>query len=138
MGISIHAHIEVKNNGVWYHYAAPAIFRDYRFFEMVGGVYGDNRLPKAASTKGFPKDTTFVTLHAYELDGGPIDCHHVSWMNATEIQKLQDLLDDIALQHKELNNYCLETHYFHTFIAGDPIATHRGWEDVRFIFWFDG
>ena len=33
--------------------------------------------------------------------------------------------------------YELETGILHTFINGNTLAQHQGWDDLRLIFWFD-
>lgn len=38
MSTTIHAHIEVKQNGRWLHYANPYVEQDYVLFDMIANV----------------------------------------------------------------------------------------------------
>lgn len=138
MGASIHQHIEVKDlNGKWHHYAAPHIYRNYAYFALLAGVRGS--LQPIVAPRGLPTDASFVTLHDYEYDKhdsfGP---KHVGWLNADEIIRLQERLNDYyAGQGLSRQEADLEDNFFHTFIGQSSVALHKGWEDVRLIFWFD-
>ena len=65
MGAKIHMHIEVKSSDTWYHYAAPSMFRDRVFFDLLGGIY--NKEAAVVPPRGLPEDLSFVT----KRDRGP-------------------------------------------------------------------
>lgn len=39
MGASIHMHLEVKKDGRWLHFAAPHMYRDCQFFNLLADNY---------------------------------------------------------------------------------------------------
>ena len=43
MGCDIHAHFEIKVDGEWLHYSQANINRNYRLFEKMAGVRGENK-----------------------------------------------------------------------------------------------
>ena len=143
MGTSIHAHVEVKKDGQWHHYHAPIVERNYELFGMMAGVRAmltrDGRLFKpVASIKGLPEDISLVTKVAYEQDKGK-GVHHESVLTAEDIVKLQDLL---YWAHPEvvrtgIDELDLEYSIFRTYINGNCIHSHQGWDDVRIVCWFD-
>ena len=147
MGCDIHLHIEVKIDGIWHHYGAPSIDRNYRLFEKIAGVRGD--ITNAISPpKGFPVDATTLTNIVYQNE--ECDAHSVSWLGVEEIMKLEDWLKSIP--RKESDSYAkydLEHGILRMYLGG---SSFTGWkrypedgsplspamvEDVRFIFWFD-
>lgn len=147
MGCDIHLHIEVKIEGIWHHYAAPSINRNYYLFEKMAGVRGD--VNNAISPpKGFPNNATELTNIVYQNE----ECgsHSVSWLGIDEIMKLEDWLKSISTKETDgYAKYDLEYDILRTYLGGDSFT---GWkrdpevgsplspamvEDVRFIFWFD-
>lgn len=136
MGASIHMHIEVKKNGRWLHYSAPAINRDQTFFGMVAGL--DTGIEPVVPPKGLPDDLSEVTLFCLEQDKENYKIHHATWLGTNELFDLQDAL---KAYHEPLGHgplvYDLEYAYFNTYINGNSIAQHQGWDDVRLVAWFD-
>ena len=147
MGCDIHLHIEVKIEGIWHHYAAPSISRNYYLFEKMAGVRGDEN-NAISPPKGIPNDATALTNIVYQNE--ECDAHSESWLGIDEIMKLEDWLKSIST--KETDSYAkydLEYGILRTYLGGDSFT---GWkrypedgsplspatvEDVRFIFWFD-
>lgn len=136
MGTSIHMHIEVKHNDTWHHYAAPHMFRNRDFFDLVAGAYGGQPI---VSPRGLPENLSFVTQHDFEQDSRGYRLHHTGWLGADELVKLQERINEVFhVSNVTSMEYDLESGIFHTFINGNTLAQHQGWDDLRFIFWFDG
>ena len=135
MGASIHMHIEVKSGDTWYHYAAPSMFRDRAFFDLVGGIY--NEEAAIVPPRGLPEDLSFVTKHDWNQDRMGYRLHHAGWLKAEELRMLQQKLDEKFLDSKKAMKYDLESELLHTYINGNALASHQGWDDLRLIFWFD-
>ncbi len=130
MGCDIHLHIEVKIGGVWHHYGAPNVSRNYALFERMAGVRGE--VENAISPpKGLPSDISVVTrLSADKWEG---DGHSHSWLSAEEISILDDNKQD--MEYDLLHQYFFETSFsgFWRYEEDRP----KGIEDLRFVFWFD-
>lgn len=138
MGTSIHMHIEVKDGSQWHHYASPHMYRDRTFFQLLANVYPGSQITPLSFERGLPEDISFVTRHDYKQDCENYAVHHESWLSSSEIEELQQRLNEIYRgTTKPFREYDLEDHYFNTMINGNPVFLHQGWDDVRFIFWFD-
>ena len=87
MGASIHMHIEVKSGDTWHHYAAPSMFRNAVFFDLVAGIY--DKLQPVAPLRGLPENLSFVTQHDWKQDSENFRPHHVGWLKAKELIELQ-------------------------------------------------
>ena len=135
MGAKIHMHIEVKSSDTWYHYAAPAMFRDRVFFDLLGGIY--NKEAAVVPPRGLPEDLSFVTKHDWDQDREGYRLHHPGWLKAEELWTLQEKLNERSLDSKMMLEHDLEAGLLHTYINGNALASHQGWDDLRFIFWFD-
>lgn len=137
MGASIHCHLEVFDGDKWYHWSAPCIYRDSIFFDLVAEIYG--KLDSIVPLRGLPDDMSEVTKICYEQDKESYYPHHEGWLSAQELDLLQLRLVQYykKIPTKNPREYDLEDHYFHTYIHGNSIVLHQGWEDARFIFWFD-
>lgn len=135
MGAGIHMHIEVKSNGIWYHYAAPSMFRNRVFFDLVGGIY--NSEAAIVPPRGLPEDLSFVTKHDWDQDCESYRLHHVGWLKADELLALQAELERKFKVVEDELTYDLEEGFLHTYINGNALAFHQGWDDLRFIFWFN-
>lgn len=139
MGTSIHCHLEVSDGDKWYHWSAPAIYRDEIFFDLLAGIYG--RIPPIVPLRDLPEGMSEVTSFCYNQDVenySPL--HHRGWLKSEELDLLQiELNKHFKALHPEISprKYDLEDGYFHTFINGNAIMLHQGWKDVRLIFWFD-
>ena len=148
MGTTLHAHIEVKKNGQWMHFGAPSVERDYRLFAAISGERLDEENPMPwmkgieplASVKSLPEDISYVTSFCYEQDKNKYRIHGEGALLAEDIKNLQDHLCKLVIisGDEEWANSCdLEIDIFHTFINDGSIALHRGWDDVRIVFWYD-
>lgn len=146
MGTSIHAHVEVMTrDGVWHHYNAPHVERDYQLFAKMSGVRAESvgdasDLEPVAPIRGVPEDMSVVTLAIYEEHYA----HSESYLTRQEIAKLS---------HWYLTRNPSETpggyHYLNGvfgYIKGGPLEALGGssddpktwlFADVRIVFWFD-
>lgn len=142
MGCDIHLHTEVKIDGVWHHYSAPSIGRNYSIFAKMAGVRKDDPLP-IAQPRGVPSDATFLTRFDYEMEGA--DAHTPSWLGAKEIAELVGWIDETfpSTDHLDWESRNIGYFFGNSFegfskhpsdYTGD---IERGIEDVRWIFWFD-
>ena len=84
MGCDIHLHTEVKIKGVWHHYSAPSIDRNYRLFEKMAGVRGAGQ---GICHKGLPGDMTELTRYCAEVNWGSAGHTH-GWLSAKQITQL--------------------------------------------------
>lgn len=136
MGASIHMHIEVKSHGIWYHYAAPHMFRNFIFFDLLGGIYGKHQ--PVVPPRGLPHDRTFVTQHDWTQDGESSRLHHAGWLSANELPELQARIKELCQgTGADPMSYDLECGILNTFVNGNSLSQHQGWDDLRLIFWFD-
>lgn len=134
MGAEIHMHIEVKKDGQWHHYSAPSILRDPLFFDLVAGISG-NMLP-IVPLKDLPGDMSGLTQECYVLDAKDhIRLHHQGWLSSEELHTLQKQLRILRPDAKALETDLEET-YFHCYIRGNAISSHKGFDDSRLVFWF--
>lgn len=142
MGTTMHAHIEVKKDGKWLHYGCPDVSRDYLVFACVDGTRKNSfkdsapssydRIRPVCGIHELPDDMSEVTSVCLEEDR---DCGLKGFgvIYAPEIAALQKELKE--LMPSGLND--LEEDIFKTYIAGGSIAAHKGFEDVRIVFWYD-
>ena len=80
-----------------------------------------------------------MTQHDFEQDSRGYRLHHTGWLGADELVKLQERINEVFhVSNVTSMEYDLESGIFHTFINGNSLAQHQGWDDLRFIFWFDG
>ena len=140
MGCNIHAHIEVKHDGNWLHFAAPNVARDYKLFNLIAAVRdqpADCR-PTVCKHQGLPDDISIVTKLCLEQEQG-YGAHHKGWLYDSDIRELQSRLYDIhpEITRTGIDELDLEHSIFSTYICGNSIASHDGFEDVRVVFWFD-
>jgi hypothetical protein len=151
MGCDIHAHVEIRYNGQWEHYATPSISRWYELFGIMAGVRYETK--PIVEPKGVPADMSTVTRLDWERWG--VDAHTASWFNEDEIDQLSAWLaqrkneadpnEDTAasflrydLEHGILNK---------TYMFGNSLTAFKHYDDteylpkgcdaVRLIFWFD-
>ena len=143
MGCNANIHIEVKKDGQWHHYHAPKVERDYELFGLMAGqrttTTRDGRAFKpVASIKGLPEDASLVTKVCYEQDKSA-GIQNTSVLTAADIKKLQEMLEWAHPEVKRtgIDELDLEYSIFHTYINGNCIYSHQGWDDVRLIVWFD-
>ena len=141
MGCDIHAHIEIRFNGKWEHYAIPRIERWYELFGIMACVRGDG--PAIVEPKGLPNDISVVTRMDYERMSE--DAHTPSWFNEHEIDGLEKWLQHDNFQSTR-RFVSLEHDLLKTYLFGNGITDHLRYEDcvlpdgcdaVRLVFWFD-
>lgn len=136
MGASIHMHIEVRSGDTWHHYAAPHMFRNGIFFDLVAGING--KLQPVVPPRGLPENLSFITRHDWEQDSKSYRLHHAGWLSAEELAELQERLKEVCGNSARSHlDYDLEEGFLHTYINGNALTLHQGWNDLRFIFWFD-
>ena len=90
MSTTMQAHIEVKKDGQWHHFAAPSIDKNYYIGAVTGGEQLGNYpgVKPVARIKQLPEDISLVTRVCYEQD---LDSGHffkspyngLNWANAT-------------------------------------------------------
>lgn len=139
MGCDIHFFTEVKLDGKWHQYAAPNVSRWYGLFEKMAGVRGDVE-NAIVPPKGIPADASELVMKSY--DYWDSDAHTPSWLNAAEINALEEWL---YAYHKENR----PEEYFYPekiwgYVNGNGYGGYHKYpdqknlfEDVRFVFWFD-
>lgn len=135
MGCDIHAHIEVQNKiGKWFHYGAPSVRRDYVLFSLMAGVRDNRGIQPIVKPRGLPVDISEVT--SVEWEANKTNWHTPSYLMAKELPELQkkyrDLRDELSFLDSDL-----ELSVFHTYVAGNSLAQHDNWENLRIVFWFD-
>ena len=120
MGTTIHAHIEVKLNGKWEHFAAPSVKRDYRIFvaissERIDGLSPKHRPVPVSKHHELPEDASAVTRACAEHDRG-LGVHGFGYLEAEDIAKLQDELYRVSPEVKRtgIDELDLECSVFHT------------------------
>lgn len=148
MGCDIHAHIEVKHDGKWQHFAAPNMECRPLLFAVMAGVRKDDVeeclhhmdpsvITTVAWKEGLPDDISYVTRVCHKTDANDYKLHHEGWLDR---QTIVDLQKELLRYRGHISRYGpmdLEEDIFHTYISGGSIAAHRGFEDVRIVFWFD-
>lgn len=146
MGATMHAHIEVRRNGTWFHYSAPNMDRDYEIHALCGdtmciknGPYAQRRAGVAMT--GLPADASVVTKIAYEEDKELNHLRCVTVLDTLAILDLQRALHELRRGEYDLKTGFraddLEETVFHTYIASNAIVDCKGWDDVRIICWFE-
>lgn len=135
----MYAHVEVKKDGRWSHFAAPAVDRDYAVFASVSGERLEDvkdelkgRIVRQASVKGIPQDVSDVTAVCYAQDKEGYHVHGEGVLTAGDLVRLQRQLYELGL------GLSLEDDVFKTYISDDTIAAHLGWDDARVVFWYEG
>lgn len=138
MGCDIHLHTEIKVKGQWLHYGAPNVDRNYKLFEKMAGVRGDeqNAIVAPRGTPSDISDVTKIDLERWDSDG-----HSHSWLNAEELDVLTDWYRGRC---KNLGYYpdYIENQFGYLFgnswaFKKYPKDYPKEIEDVRAVFWFD-
>ncbi len=140
MSTTMHAHIEVKKNGKWLHFGAPKGLTDGLVHAVINGVSIDTfnthgRIHPVCRINSLPEDMTEITKICLEEDRKDYRIHDEGMLEACDIEKLQKELDNF--RPEPLSHYDLEHNIFYTYICNGAIAAHRGFDDVRIIFWYD-
>ena len=144
MATTIHAHIEVKKDGKWLHYGNPDVNTNYILFACINGLdkeefkqrYFYHLIHPAAKVNELPDDISEVTKICLEMDKSDhARLRGFGVLDSEDIEKLQQNINEI---NKSSVKQCdLEEDIFKTYIGGGAIAQHRGFDDVRIVFWFD-
>lgn len=147
MSCDMHAHIEVLHDGKWLHYASPNIKRSDILFKLFAGQSSyAQKIPYTAkpvpSIKKLPDNRSDGTRIDYAQDQKNLtELHHAGVATKNDLVLIQAELQDAAETAKVHGikfKPDLEEDIFHTYINGNLIHEHRGYDDVRIIFWFDG
>lgn len=141
MGCDIHAHTEVKINGVWHHLGNPNINRSYDLFARMAGVRNDGSIEPIAKPRGLPEDATFISK--FDSDRMGSDGHSHSWLSGEELGELVKWYDAKKKEWEPDKWFSFEYH-------GLGYCFGNGWdvkqypddypasvEDARIVFWFD-
>lgn len=96
MGCDIHVHIEVQKDGVWHHFAAPKVERNYFLFAVIAGERTDllrdsDKITPVAKVHELPGDISLVTRVSVEQDKG-LGIHNFGVLSAADLIELQDQL----------------------------------------------
>lgn len=143
MGCDIHVHIEVKKNGEWFHFGSPKLTRDYLLFALIDGVRKEgllhsDKVEPVAKIHDLPKDMCFVTRMCFDQDAG-LGVHNIGVLAAGDLVELQNKLYALGpmFGRQGFEELDLEWGIFKTFINGNAMSEHKGWDDLRIVFWFD-
>lgn len=148
MGCDIHLHVEIKVKGdnLWHHYNHPYINRNYKLFAKMANVrnydeYGP--IEPISQPKGFPHDASLTTKFDYQERWG-CDAHSASWLNAEEIQSLEEWYDKNLKKENDFHGFEAANRFGYLFGNTFHFPQYKGTptypknlEDVRFVFWFD-
>lgn len=138
MGTTMHAHIEVRQNGRWLHYANPNVPQNYVLFDMIAGVRNeDPDIIPVASFHSLPGDMSDITRACWEYDRNMFRAHNTGILTSDDLTKLQHNLTAYAENHSWCVDMDLEHVIFRTYINHGSIAAHVGFDDSRIVFWFD-
>lgn len=140
MSTTLYAHVEVRLDGRWEHFSAHSIAKNYLLCAAINGTRADDlrpgrEIPKPAyGTKGIPADATAVTKTciACEVAESP---RNACTLDADQIAAVQDELYRVRpeVRRTGIDEFDFEHSIFHTYINGNSIAAHTGFEDVRMI-----
>ena len=115
MGCDIHVHGEVKVAGLWHHYSAPYVSRDYNLFAYMAGVRaGNSGITPIAEPRGIPADISLITWIDYMKMG--TDGHTHSWLSGEEVVKLGEKLQECITQKESY--YWIENIFGYVFGNG--------------------
>ena len=143
MGCDIHAHSEVKINGVWHHLSGELPFeRNYDLFTRMAGVrrYSDE-IESISEPRGLPEDLSFLTRFIYDEYG--VEGHSHSWLSAAEVSDLGEWMEEQRKKYNTTEYWYPEKVIGYIFGNGwDQFTKYRddlpeGVEDARLVFWFD-
>ncbi len=141
MSTALYAHIEVKINGEWYAYACPTITGQPELFQILR-----SELPTSIDLKEcpliwctIPKAASVVTRTCYEEDCKRFVPREIGTIEADAIAKAQNLMYKLnpSVERTGIDKFDFEHSIFHAYINGGAISEHKGFEDVRIIYWFN-
>lgn len=142
MGCDIHAHLEVKIEGIWHHYSTPNIRRNYNLFAKMAGVRNYTEGPDAivpiSNPKGLPEQMSFITWFDYKMRWES-DGHSMSWLDGDELDYLESWFDS---QQQKDEIFAFSRMFGYLFGNGFNVKKYpsdypKGVEDARLVFWFD-
>ena len=140
MGTDIEIHVELRVRGVWEHWSAPHVDRDYRLFTRMAGVRSKGREEEPIfKPKGLPGDMSLLTSMAAGWEGP--DARVPSWLSRDELRVLQLWWEEhieAELQARRGGGRSFETEIMGGYLHGDSYTGNLpgGIEDVRVVFWF--
>jgi hypothetical protein len=142
MGCDIHAHTEVKINGVWHHYSTLHIRASYALFSRMANVRNDmpgrGHIDPISEPRGLPEDISFITKFDNDLWG--TDGHSNSWLSGAEMEGLeawwqaQSWAKSSATFVYDTFGYLFGNGWY---VSEYPDDHPEGVEDARVVFWFD-
>ena len=138
MGMDIHAHIEVKDNGQWYHYGSPHIKRDYILFSLLKDTrHSLDWVNSIIPARGIPEDVSYITKKEWE--NSEFCYHSPSYIKADELEELERVINKC---HSITNGFdeCkidIDFDIFKTLCNNNSLIAHDGYEDLRVVYWFD-
>lgn len=138
MGTTMHAHIEVKVNNKWLHFAAPNVDRDYTVFALINGCRKEDTVREivpVAKIHEIPKDMSVITQLCLNKDQKAYTLHDFCTLYPDEIRVLQAGLRNLVPDKTKALD--LEEDVFKTYINGNTIASHDGFDNSRIIIWYD-
>ncbi len=142
MSRCIYAIIEVKRDGVWHAYASPNV--DYSP-ELESALFGDG-IPDDIPIQelpvihcGLPSDISIVGMDIYAHACRSYTPHNISWMLPEDIEKAQALMYrlDATVKRTGIDVFDFEYSVFSTYINGNAICTHTGWDSARIVYWMN-
>ena len=144
MSTTLYAHIEVKFQGRWEHFAACTVHKNYLLAAAINGTRADalkpgREIPKPVyGTRGIPEDATALTKACIAREVSP-NPRNACVLNTEQIQAVQDELYRVRLEIQKtgIDDFDFEHSIFHTYINGSSIASGGGFEDVRMVCAFD-
>lgn len=139
MGASIHTHIEYKTaDGRWLHWGTPHAKPNYRLFALIAGIRNeDNGIRPMFPPRGLPEDLSEVTKIALEQDDMNYKTKGHTWFTADEFVELQKRWTGMNPDWRPLQSDFEETVFQSYGPGGSALASHKGFEDMRAVFWFD-
>lgn len=141
MGCDIHAHGEVKINGIWRHWSQPNIHRSYNLFAKMADVRNDETIDPISKPRGLPEDVTYETK--FDSDYMGTDGHSHSWLSCEELDEVGKWYEAKRKEWNPGNFYSFEYHTIGYLFSNGwnvkkyPESNPPGVEDARLVFWFD-
>ena len=130
MGCDIHAHIELKINGIWHHWSSPDINRDYTLFARLAGVRTNNPKDRRYPIRPLPEDMTVLTRMVLRRFGN--DAHTESFITGDEMTEVANwYATNIKHPFSRIFGWGLGNGFSAEGLKEDGV------EEARMIFWFD-
>ena len=139
MGCDIHFHSEIKVNGEWHHYGSRYVRRWYDLFSKMADVRNvpiehEDYIEPIVEPRGFPDDASVTTKLEYEFDGP--DAHTPTWLTRVEAVEIIQWYND----HSSARHGAEWEEFGYLFGNGWQDTDEpkpEGYEDARWVFWFD-